>query len=158
MQSLIQSSYRCLAQRHQAFHLGIGGIASVATWRMPPASVATATASSTTIFFRPFLMLSWMFWLSPLLAAEHDFYLKSVKPVLQSRCFACHGVLKQEASLRLDTVASMLVGGENGHAIQPNDDTHSLLVQRISAVEDSMRMPPRVNPSCRRRSMQSKRG
>ncbi len=87
-----------------------------------------------------------MIWLNPILAGEHDFYLTSVKPVLQSRCFACHGVLKQEASLRLDTVASMLVGGENGQAIQPNDASNSLLVQRISTKEDSMRMPPEGEP------------
>ena len=142
MQSSIPTSNRCLAH----------------SWRMLPASVPTVAASAKAIFFRPFLMLSWMFCLSPILAVEHDFYLKSVKPVLQSRCFACHGVLKQEANLRLDTVASMLVGGENGHAIQPNDETHSLLVQRISSQTIRCGCPPRVNPSCLHRSMQSKRG
>ena len=75
-----------------------------------------------------------------------DLYLSSVKPLFQSRCFACHGVLKQEANLRLDTVASMLAGGDNGEAIQPNNATKSLLVQRVSAKEDSMRMPPEGEP------------
>src|SRR5205085_2269522 len=32
-------------------------------------------------------------------------YLKQVKPVLTERCLACHGALKQEAGLRLDTAA-----------------------------------------------------
>ncbi len=79
-------------------------------------------------------------------ADDFDSYLSSVKPILQSRCFACHGVLKQEANLRLDTVASMLAGGENGQAIQPNNATHSLLIQRVSTKEDSMRMPPEGEP------------
>ena len=72
---------------------------------------------------------------SPIQAGEHEFYLKSVKPVLQARCIACHGALKQEANLRLDTVSSMLVGGESGRAIQSGDSKISLLVQRITAYD-----------------------
>ena len=45
--------------------------------------------------------------LSPqILRAETD-YLRDIKPVLKARCYACHGALKQEANLRLDTVAAM---------------------------------------------------
>src|SRR5690242_3251566 len=29
-------------------------------------------------------------------------YLRQIKPILASRCFACHGALKQESGLRLD--------------------------------------------------------
>ncbi len=92
------------------------------------------------------LTLVSLLWNTSTRAGDFDFYLSSVKPILQSRCFACHGVLKQEANLRLDTVASMLVGGENGQAIQPKDASNGLLVQRISAKEDSMRMPPEGEP------------
>ena len=79
-------------------------------------------------------------------ADDFELYGKSIKPVLQARCFACHGVLKQEASLRLDTVASMLVGGDSGRAIHPEDATDSLLLQRISDHADSTRMPPEGEP------------
>ena len=92
------------------------------------------------------LLLVALFWQRPILADEADFYLKSVKPLFQSRCYACHGALKQEANLRLDTVASMSAGGENGKAIQPGNAIHSLLVQRITAHEESMRMPPEGEP------------
>ena len=33
--------------------------------------------------------------------AEVD-YARDVKPIFKERCFACHGVLKQESGLRLD--------------------------------------------------------
>ena len=40
----------------------------------------------------------------PLLAADLDIdYQRDVKPILHSRCYACHGALKQEAGLRLDS-------------------------------------------------------
>ena len=35
-------------------------------------------------------------------AAEVD-YVRDIKPVFKHRCFACHGALKQESGLRLDT-------------------------------------------------------
>ena len=79
-------------------------------------------------------------------ADEHDHYLKSVKPILQSRCFACHGVLKQEAGLRLDTTNLMLVGGENGPVIRTGDAAGSELVKRIASHDESIRMPPEGEP------------
>ena len=38
-------------------------------------------------------------------------YDKDVKPVLESRCFKCHGPEKQKAGLRLDVKESVLTGG-----------------------------------------------
>ncbi len=73
-------------------------------------------------------------------------YAKQVKPILQARCFACHGVLKQEAKLRLDTAAAMKTGGESGAGIQTGDATASLLVQKVSATDEAERMPPEGEP------------
>ena len=92
------------------------------------------------------ILLVALFWQRPILADEPDFYLKSVKPLFQSRCYACHGALKQEANLRLDTVASMSAGGENGTAIQPGNAINSLLLQRVTAHDESIRMPPEGEP------------
>jgi hypothetical protein len=77
---------------------------------------------------------------------DYETYLNRVKPVLQSRCYACHGALKQEAKLRLDTVASMFTGSESSPAIEAGNADASLIMHRITAHEESMRMPPEGEP------------
>lgn len=73
-------------------------------------------------------------------------YLKQVRPILRERCIACHGVLKQEAGLRLDTVALAIKGGDAGPAIEPGHADASLLFKRVSAASDADRMPPEGEP------------
>jgi len=73
-------------------------------------------------------------------------YTRQIKPVLQARCTACHGVLKQKGGLRLDTAALALKGGKNGAAITPGDAGASALIERVSAAEESERMPPEGEP------------
>ena len=68
-------------------------------------------------------------------------YLTQVKPLIERKCYACHGALKQEAELRLETRALMLTGGDSGVAIVPGDAEASLVFQRVTADEGS-RMPP----------------
>ena len=73
-------------------------------------------------------------------------YLEQVKPILTARCYACHGALKQEAGLRLDTAVSAIKGGDSGAAIKPQNVDGSLLIVRVSAQEESERMPPEGDP------------
>ena len=73
------------------------------------------------------------------------YYLEHVKPILAARCYACHGVLKQEANLRLDTATFAIKGGDSGAAIEPLN-LESLLITRVSATDDSERMPPEGDP------------
>ena len=68
-----------------------------------------------------------------------------MKPVLTARCYACHGVLKQESGLRLDFFAAIRKGGESGPVVIPNDAAQSPLVARITATDDE-RMPPEGEP------------
>jgi mono/diheme cytochrome c family protein len=68
-------------------------------------------------------------------------YTTQIKPLLQARCYACHGALKQQAGLRLDTAASIIRGGESGPAIARGDAEKSLLVAKVSAKGEE-RMPP----------------
>ncbi len=68
-------------------------------------------------------------------------YERQIKPILREKCFACHGALKQESSLRVDTVASMREGGDLGAAIVPGDPEASLLFQRVRSDEAGDRMP-----------------
>ncbi len=73
-------------------------------------------------------------------------YLQKVKPVLQDRCYACHGALKQESDLRLDTVASMKLGGSSGSVLASDGGAASTLLARIRSEDGSTRMPPEGKP------------
>lgn len=69
-------------------------------------------------------------------------YLKQIKPILKERCFACHGVLKQKGGLRLDSLAFLNKGGNDGPAVNVKNHLESPLLQRVSSKKDSERMPP----------------
>ena len=73
-------------------------------------------------------------------------YARDVKSIFRERCYACHGALKQEAGLRLDTGSLVKTGGDSGAAIVPGDVEHSPLIERISAIDESARMPPEGKP------------
>jgi len=73
-------------------------------------------------------------------------YVRDVKPILHERCYSCHGTLKQEAGLRLDTADFAIKGGDSGPAVVAKDISTSHLMDRISATDDSLRMPPEGKP------------
>jgi len=74
--------------------------------------------------------------------SENPDYLTQIKPLLRERCYACHGALKQEAGLRLDTAASVLRGGDSGPAVVAGDPEASPLLARVTAGDVTERMPP----------------
>ncbi|MAV35052.1 MAG: hypothetical protein CMJ59_06295 [Planctomycetaceae bacterium] len=74
-------------------------------------------------------------------AADKVDYLKQIKPILSAKCYACHGALKQEGELRLETRTLMLKGGASGEVIVAGKADESLLIKRITA-EENERMPP----------------
>src|ERR1043166_5691640 len=41
-------------------------------------------------------------------------YDKDIKPIFEKSCFKCHGPDKQKSKLRLDSLAAVVKGGENG--------------------------------------------
>ena len=56
---------------------------------------------------------------------------RAVRPVLVARCYECHQADSEaETTLRLDSLAGMLAGGDLGPAIKPGDAKGSLLVRR----------------------------
>ncbi|RLS76513.1 MAG: DUF1553 domain-containing protein [Planctomycetota bacterium] len=69
-------------------------------------------------------------------------YEKTIKPLLAARCQACHGALKQESGLRLDTAVSLRAGGESGPALVTGDSAASLILARVSDPDPATRMPP----------------
>ena len=77
---------------------------------------------------------------------DHKEYLSRIKPVLQARCYACHGVLKQEGGLRLDTAQLALKGADSGAVIKPSDADASSLLRRVSSMDEADRMPPEGEP------------
>lgn len=70
-----------------------------------------------------------------------DDYLELVKPVLKARCYACHGALKQEADLRLDTAVS-IKAGTGSPVIDTSDPASSELLDRVLSKDESIQMPP----------------
>ena len=83
----------------------------------------------------------------PLFGAEERInYEREIKPILRSRCYSCHGALKQEAGLRLDTGELLRRGGDGGAAVIAQDPKGSLLIERVSATDESARMPPEGEP------------
>lgn len=79
-------------------------------------------------------------------AAQDVDYLRDIKPILKERCFACHGALQQKGKLRLDTGALIRKGGRNGATVNLAKPAESLLVERITAKEETERMPPEGKP------------
>ena len=73
--------------------------------------------------------------------AQRVDYQKDVKPILQHKCYACHGVLKQQGNLRLDTGASLIRGGDSGSPIDLIQPEASLLYQVITG-DAGFQMPP----------------
>ena len=68
-------------------------------------------------------------------------YLRDVKPLLEHKCYACHGAIKQQASLRLDTAAALKQGGDSGTTVVVGDPSASLLLGVLTG-EAGFRMPP----------------
>ncbi|MBC8353792.1 MAG: DUF1553 domain-containing protein [Planctomycetes bacterium] len=73
-------------------------------------------------------------------------YEREVKPIFQARCYSCHAALKQESELRLDTGVAIRQGGEGGPAVIPGTSETSPLWKRITATDESTRMPPEGEP------------
>lgn len=74
-------------------------------------------------------------------APELQHYLEVVKPILKAKCYACHGALKAEAGLRLDTAEFTHTGGDSGNPTESSSDSLPLLLRRIDSDAEGPRMP-----------------
>ena len=86
------------------------------------------------------LLLVVPFWSA--FATEAVDYEREIKPLLLHKCAACHGAIRQTASLRLDAAELIRAGGESGPAIRPGDGAGSLLLERVASPDADLRMPP----------------
>src|SRR5437016_14560168 len=79
----------------------------------------------------------------PVSPQDVKFFESKVRPVLVEHCFKCHGdVKKPKADLRLDSLAGMLTGGDQGPALVPGQSEKSLLVKAIRYDDKDLKMPP----------------
>jgi Protein of unknown function (DUF1553)/Protein of unknown function (DUF1549)/Planctomycete cytochrome C len=92
------------------------------------------------------LTLLLLFALGPAVVAAPVDYAREVKPLLQERCFNCHGALKQNSKLRLDSGELIHKGGSGGPIVVPGKSSESRLIERISDPDEETRMPPELKP------------
>ncbi len=70
-------------------------------------------------------------------------FARDIQPILQARCFSCHGAKAQMHGLRLDRRSDALKGGGSGvPAIVPGNGSQSLLVKYVSGLDKDIVMPP----------------
>lgn len=78
---------------------------------------------------------------------EARVYEELIRPVLEKKCYSCHGRGKQKGELRLDSPEFLLKGGEEGPAFEAFHPGKSLLIRRILLPEsDENHMPPKGKP------------
>jgi uncharacterized membrane protein len=80
-------------------------------------------------------------------AAEPLVYEHVVQPLLTKYCVECHGTEKQKGKLRLDSLAELMKGGENGAVVVAGDAGRSSIVARaLLPISDDDHMPPEDKP------------
>lgn len=64
-------------------------------------------------------------------AAASVNFANDVMPILQSRCFNCHGGRDIEEGLSFASYETLMAGSKNGPVIVPGDPDNSLLIQQL---------------------------
>jgi len=71
-------------------------------------------------------------------------YTDIIQPLLQNKCYSCHGARKQKAKLRLDQPDFILKGGKDGKVLEPANADESEMIHRLQLPrEDEDHMPPK---------------
>ena len=74
-------------------------------------------------------------------------YSDVIQPVLQAKCYSCHGKNKQKGKLRMDDSLRLMKGGKDGPVIIPGNVAKSEMAKRLSLPrEDDDHMPPKEKP------------
>ena len=73
-----------------------------------------------------------------------NFFEKSIRPVLASKCYNCHSAraAKLQGGLQLDTRSGVMRGGDSGPAVVPGKPDDSLLIRAIRYTDQDTQMPP----------------
>jgi uncharacterized membrane protein len=74
-------------------------------------------------------------------------YQDIVRPILEARCTQCHNASKKKGDLRMDELALLMKGGENGPAFVSGKSAESDMIKRCLLDEsDDDHMPPKGKP------------
>ena len=74
-------------------------------------------------------------------------YSDIIQPVLENKCYACHGKSKQRGKLRMDLPDRLMKGGKDGVVIVANQAEKSEMIKRLLLKrEDPDHMPPKQKP------------
>jgi hypothetical protein len=68
-------------------------------------------------------------------------FARDIEPLLQKRCWLCHGAQQQMNGLRLDRKDTALKGGALGQDIKPGNSAGSRLIRLVAGL-DKIVMPP----------------
>jgi len=75
------------------------------------------------------------------------YYDDLVKPILEARCYGCHGSSKQKGKLRLDAPEHIAKGGKNGEVFIAGRADESEMIHRLLLPrDDEDHMPPKEKP------------
>lgn len=70
-------------------------------------------------------------------------FAKDIKPILDKSCVKCHSGDKPKSKYRMDSLASVIKGGESGDpAVVPGHSDKSPIVLYTSDAVEEMEMPP----------------
>ena len=78
---------------------------------------------------------------------EAQVYADIVQPILQAKCYSCHGAKKQKGKLRLDDSVRLLKGGEDGPVLIAGKAAESEMIKSLLLPRnDKKHMPPKDKP------------
>lgn len=73
-------------------------------------------------------------------------FVRDVQPILEARCYKCHGAARHEGGLRLDVRSLAQRGGDSGPVLVPGDAAASALIERLRSSDPDLRMPAEGEP------------
>src|SRR5438105_13074477 len=71
----------------------------------------------------------------PAAAKNEVDFARDVRPLLESRCWKCHGETKHESGLSLHRREAAFVGGDSGKEFEPGNSAESRLIRFVSGLD-----------------------
>lgn len=94
-------------------------------------------------------LLSFLLSISLLTASDEAgvaYFDQHIHPLLESKCYQCHGVEKVSGNLVLTNRNALLSGGQRGPAVDLTDPASSVLLQMVNQSDPKQRMPLESHP------------